>query len=414
MSKNTLKKDYFWNTLGVLFQNGTTVLLLIAITRINGIETSGLFSFASALAIVLFAFGLWGGRLYQVSDIKREFDHRSYIVARVLLAIVMVVAGLIFSLVNGYDINKTTIIVILVLCKGIESIADAVYGVLQVNNGLSYAGKSLLYKALLSMLSFIAIDISTGNIILGSLAILLVNLAFIMLYDLRIAARYENIRIGLGRLGINIREAIITLKRTSPIFAVTFLTAFSINIPRYFIDKYDNPQIGYFGIIAVPITLIALVMSFILQPNIVQMTKMYGRSQYDKLNKIVTKIMQITFGFGLLAAVGIYLVGVPVLNAIFGIDFSHHKLELMIMVAGGIANAFVAIYINLLTIMRRFKALFYTLLFSNVALLGVSGYYVHAYGMLAGVSLFAIINILQVFMLANTYTSLLSKDKIHA
>ena len=411
MSKSTLKKDYFWNTIGVLFQNATTVLLLIAITRINGIDSSGLFSYAAAVAIVLFAFGLWGGRLYQVSDSKREFDHRSYIVARIILAIVMTITGFIFSLVNGYDINKTTIIVILVLCKGIESIADAVYGVLQVNNGLSYAGKSLLYKAIVSMLLFVAIDIETGSIVLGSLAILLVNLLFIVAYDIRIAMKYENIRIGLGRISLHIRQAVTILKRTSPIFAVTFLTAFSINIPRYFIDKYDNSQIGYFGIIAVPITLIALVMSFILQPNIVQITKMYSRRQYAKLGAVVAKIMQVTFGFGVLVAAGVYILGVPVLNTIFGIDFSHHKLELMIMVAGGIANAFVAIYINLLTIMRRFKSLFYTLLCSNVLLVGLSGFFVHAYGMLAGVSLFALVNIVQVIILANVYIALLNKEK---
>lgn len=411
MSKGTLKKDYFWNTIGVLFQNGTTILLLIVITRINGIEASGLFSFASAVSIVLFAFGLWGGRLYQVSDARREFDHRSYIVARAILAIVMVISALIFSIANNYDLNKTTLIVILVFCKGVESVADAVYGVLQVNDGLSYAGKSLLYKAIFSVILFVGIDIATGSIVIGSLAIVLVNLLFVGLYDIRIAKKYEDIRVGIRRLRSHTSEAATILKRTSAIFAVTFLTAFSINIPRYFIDKYDNAQIGYFGIIAMPITLIALVMSFILQPNIVQITKMYGQAQYEKLKGVIDKIMQVTFGFGVLAAIGIFVLGVPILNAVFGIDFSQHKLELMIMVVGGVANAFVAIYINLLTIMRRFKSLFYTLLFSNLLLLGVSGFLVDMYGMIAGVLSFAIINVIQVVILANVYSSLLSREK---
>lgn len=410
MSKSTLKKDYFWNTIGVFLQNGTTILLLVAITRINGIDTSGLFSFASAIAIVLFAFGLWGGRLYQVSDIKREFDHRSYIVARILLAVVMVVCAIFFAFANNYDAYKSMVIIVLVLYKAVESVADSIYGVLQVHDGLSYVGKSLLYKSVLGLALFVIVDFLTGNIILSSLAIVFVNLIFVRFYDIHLAMKSEDIRIGANSIKARVREAITILKRTVTIFAVTFLATFSINIPRFFIDKYDGDQIGYFGIIAMPITLIALIMSFILQPNIVQLSKMYKRRKYNDFKEVINKVMQVTFGFGVLVAAGTFFVGVPLLNIIFGVDFSQHKTELMIMVAGGIANAFVAIYINLLTIMRRFKAQFYTLLFTNLSLVVVSIVFVQMYGILAGVSLFALANVVQVGILANIYHAILRRE----
>lgn len=410
MSKSTLKKDYFWNTIGVFLQNGVTILLLVAITRINGIDTSGLFSYASAIAIVLFAFGLWGGRLYQVSDIKREFDHRSYIVARILLAIVMVLSAVLFSLANNYDAYKSTVIIVLVLYKAIESVADSIYGVLQVHNNLSYVGKSLLYKSALGLTLFIVVDILTGNIILSSLAVVFVNIIFVRFYDIRLAMKSENIRIGSSFVKTHVYEAVTILKRTITIFAVTFLATFSINIPRFFIDKYDNDQIGYFGIIAVPITLITLIMSFILQPNIVQLTKMYQARKYDNFKSIVNKIMVVTLGFGILVALGAFIVGIPLLNLIFGVDFSQHKTELMIMIIGGIANAFVAIFINVLTIMRRFKAQFYTLLVTNLVLVVMSVIFVQKYGILAGVSLFSLANIAQVAILARVYYIILQKN----
>lgn len=409
MSKNTLKKDYFWNSIGVFLQNATSPLLLIAITRINGIDTSGLFSFAFAISIVLFAFGLWGGRLYQVSDAKREFDHRSYIVARIILAIAMVAAAILFTLVNNYDVYKTTVIVILVAYKAIESIADSIYGVLQVHNGLSYVGKSLIYKSILGIVLFVLVDIMTGNIILSSLAIVFINIVFVILYDTRLARKLEDIRIKSNLIQTYIRDGLTILKRTAVIFAVTFLATFSINIPRYFIDKYDTEQIGYFGIIAMPITLIALFMSFILQPNVVNLTKMYTRAKYDDFNKVINKVMSITLGFSIVVAVGTFLLGVPLLNLVFGVDFTQHKTELMIMIVGGITNAFVAIFIIILTIMRKFKAQFYALLFTNVVLVLMSMILVQKYGIMAGVSLFALANIIQSGILANVYYGILRK-----
>jgi O-antigen/teichoic acid export membrane protein len=409
MSKSTLKKDYFWNTIGVFLQNATSPLLLVAITRINGIDTSGLFSFAFAVSIVLFAFGLWGGRTYQVSDIKREFDHRSYIFARIILGIAMVAAVTLFAFANNYDVYKSAILIVLVVYKAIESIADAIYGILQAHSGLSYVGKSLLYKTTLGLILFIFVDVLTGDIIMSSIAIVLVNVVFVMLYDIRLARKFEEIGIKSNLISFYVHEAGVILKRTVTIFAVTFLATFSINIPRFFIDKYDASQIGYFGVLAMPITLIALFMSFILQPNMVQLTKMYNREKYQEFKKVINRVMMVTLIFGVVVAVGTFIVGIPLLSVIFGVDFSGHKTELMIMIIGGIANAFVAIFIVLLTIMRRFKALFYNLLFTNLALVIASTILVQEYGMLAGVSLFALANIVQTVILEGVYYSILRR-----
>lgn len=407
---SNIKKDFLWNTIGTFLQNAMSPLLLVAITRMNGIDTSGIFSFAFSISIVLFAFGLWGGRAYQVSDIKKEFHHRSYIVARILLAIAMIVGAVLFVFANGYDQDKSTVIIVLVAFKAIESVADSIYGVIQVHNGLSFVGKSLIYKSILGFALFMLVNLYTHDIIFSSLAIMTVNLLFVLFYDARIARKFEDIRIRFGSIRMYTREAAVIIKRTSAIFAVTFLATFSINIPRFFIDKYDSDQIGYFGILAMPITLIALFMSFVLQPNMVQLSNMYGHGKYREFKKVITKVMGVTLGFGVVTAIGAFVFGVPLLNGVFGVDFSQHEIELMVMIIGGIANAFVAIFIVLLTIMRRFKALFYTLLFTNIALVATSAVLVQVYGILAGVLLFALANVVQVGILSGVYARILRKS----
>jgi hypothetical protein len=50
----------------VLLQNAISPLLLIVITRVNGIDDSGLFSLAFSVSIILWSLAMWGGRTYQV------------------------------------------------------------------------------------------------------------------------------------------------------------------------------------------------------------------------------------------------------------------------------------------------------------------------------------------------------------
>lgn len=401
--QENIKKDYFWNTLGVFLQNAISPLLLIVITRVNGIYDSGLFSFAFSIAIILWVFGMWGGRTYQVSDVKREFSHRSYVMVRLLLASFMLIGAITFAVANHYDANKTGVIVALVVFKAVESIADAIYGVLQVHGRLYITGKSLLYKAIGGFLLFAVIDLLTHDILLSCLGIVAVNIILVVFYDLRIARQCDDVKIEFRHPHEAVEGAITIMKRTWPVSAVVFLSLFALNIPRYFVDLYHQGQIGYFGILAMPITLIGLLMTFVLQPKVVNLSKLYERGEYAAFNKTVSMIMTVTTLIGMIVLLGAYAVGVPLLEVVFGIDFSGYRAALMIIAAGGIINAMVSVFINIFIIIRRFKYQFYILLLTNIVLAAFSAVFVKTYGLQGAVALFTFVNIVQVTLLFVAY-----------
>ena len=189
------KKDYIWNSLGSLLQSAISPILLIVITRLNGIEDSGLFSFAMSISIVFWAVSLWGGRTYQVSDVKREFSSGGYIAVRFVASLVVAISAIVFCILNGYNTIKTGLIMILVGFKILESIADSLYGILQIHGRLYIAGISLTMKSVFGFGIFMLVDILTKNIIYGVLAILLVNLLIIIFYDIPWMRRVENVAI---------------------------------------------------------------------------------------------------------------------------------------------------------------------------------------------------------------------------
>lgn len=408
------KKDYIWNSIGSFLQSAISPILLIVITRLNGVGDSGLFSFAMSLSVVFWAISLWGGRTYQVSDVKKEFSSGDYIVVRFISSLIVAVFSISFCILSGYDLIKTELIMVLVSFKILESIADSMYGVLQIHNRLYIVGISLTMKSVFGFMLFTLVDILTKNIVYGALSIFIVNIAVVIFYDIPWMKHVESV----GLTKKNIMQAGKIMKKTAEVFVVVFLTMFSLNIPRYFLDKYHYDQIGYFGIMAMPITLLTLFISFVLQPNVVNLSELLKKKKVKEFTKIVSKIDFITFTLGILFVVSSYLIGVWVLNTVFGIDINNFRIDLTIMVIGAVANAFVSIYVNLLIILRRFKGQFYTLLVTNILAVILSIYLIDRLAMLGSVLVFMIISFLQAIILLFIYKRslknviMLSEDKV--
>lgn len=408
------KKDYIWNSIGSFLQSAISPILLIVITRLNGVGDSGLFSFAMSLSVVFWAISLWGGRTYQVSDVKKEFSSGDYIVVRFISSLIVAVFSISFCILSGYDLIKTELIMVLVSFKILESIADSMYGVLQIHNRLYIVGISLTMKSVFGFMLFTLVDILTKNIIYGALSIFIVNIAVVIFYDIPWMKHVESV----GLTKKNIMQAGKIMKKTAEVFVVVFLTMFSLNIPRYFLDKYHYDQIGYFGIMAMPITLLTLFISFVLQPNVVNLSELLKKKKVKEFTNIVSKIDFITFTLGILFVVSSYLIGVWALNTVFGIDINNFRIDLTIMVIGAVANAFVSIYVNLLIILRRFKGQFYTLLVTNILAVILSVYLIDRLAMLGSVLVFMIISFLQAIILLFIYKRslknviMLSEDKV--
>lgn len=408
------KKDYIWNSIGSFLQSAISPILLIVITRLNGVGDSGLFSFAMSLSVVFWAISLWGGRTYQVSDVKKEFSSGDYIVVRFISSLIVAVFSISFCILSGYDLIKTELIMVLVSFKILESIADSMYGVLQIHNKLYIVGISLTMKSVFGFIIFAIVDILTKNIVYGALSIFIVNIAVVIFYDIPWMKHVESV----GLTKKNIMQAGKIMKKTAEVFVVVFLTMFSLNIPRYFLDKYHYDQIGYFGIMAMPITLLTLFISFVLQPNVVNLSELLKKKKIKEFTKIVSKIDFITFTLGILFVVSSYLIGVWVLNTVFGIDINNFRIDLTIMVIGAVANAFVSIYVNLLIILRRFKGQFYTLLVTNILAVILSIYLIDRLAMLGSVLVFMTISFLQAIILLFIYKRslknviMLSEDKV--
>ena len=96
ISKN--QKIFLWNAFGTSFNSFLSLFFLIIVTRINGIDESGLFSFYYSLSFTLQAIANYGGRIYQVSDTNNEFSFNNYLSSRYYTSFLTILIILIYCL----------------------------------------------------------------------------------------------------------------------------------------------------------------------------------------------------------------------------------------------------------------------------------------------------------------------------
>ncbi len=143
-------KSVLWNTLGTGLNAFLSLFFMIIVTRVNGLNEAGIFTFSFSSACLLYIFGIYSGRIYHVTD-RTKTNDKEFIVSRLFTSVFMLFIALIFLLIKDYTWHKNIVFIVLVLYKSLEAFSDVLYGVLQKNEKLDLVGKSYLSKAISSI-----------------------------------------------------------------------------------------------------------------------------------------------------------------------------------------------------------------------------------------------------------------------
>lgn len=343
-----LKKNTIWNTIGITFNSFNSLFFLIIINRINGVNTAGIFSFSFSIACLLYIVGIYSGRIYQVSDTKKELTDMEYLVHKIITCLLMVGLSISFIIIRNYSIEKNIVIIILTLYKCLEAFDDTLYGYLQKNDELHIVGKSLFFKSIVGVIYFAIVDIITHDLVISCIALTFNSLLFVIFYDIRKAVRY------IEKNKIRWNRVLKLFKIGFSVFAFSFLAVYIVNIQKYIIDiLLDDAAQTVFGIIVMPGTIMSLCGQYITAPLLTEIVKCYKQHQCVELKKISRKIVGILLILGILVEVAAWLLGIPVLNIVYAIDLNQYKMDLIFIIMGALFYAVAGIYSTILITMRK-------------------------------------------------------------
>lgn len=348
---NNIKKNIVWNTIGVLTISSTSLLYTLILTHFCNLKDVGIFSFAFSFACMMITLASFGGRTIHITDSNNNNSNISYIITKYITVLITFLIVLIYITIKSYSIAKTTLIIILCLFKFFEEISDVYYGVLQKENYLYKVGIFQTVKSIINIILFTLIIVFSKNIILSSSSILIVNILFALIIERHAAKTANN-----WKFEIKIKEIKNILYQNFYVCFFTFLTSYIISSPKYAIDKYliDDMQ-AIFNIILMPATFIYLLAGFILSPFMVEISKEIEKKEYDKSKKRVIKIISIILLLGIIALIGCYYCGIPILNIIYGIDLTAYKFGFLIIILGSIMYSISVAISTILIAYRELK-----------------------------------------------------------
>lgn len=346
-----LKENTLWYTLGNLCSSATSVLLMIIVTRVLGVNEAGIFAISYSIAQLMLTIGWFGTRSFQVSDVREEFSFSDYLNLKIILSIVILAGGIIYSIClrnYGYKLLVSALYCVLILG---DVFADVFAGRFQQIDKLYLAGMSYTIRNICYCIIFLLSLLITKELIVGLCAAIVVSFTVLMVFDYPMIK--ETSIIGLK---VDFEKIVRLVRACFPLFISSFVTTFIMNIPKNAIEVTFSQNIqAYYNIIFTPSSLVNMFCMFIFVPLYTGIAKAWNDGEIKVFKKIIFRIVLMVFGLSVVVLIGGALLGVPILEFVYGVQLMEYKIPFLVLVGAGCINGLNTVWSYIFTVVRKQK-----------------------------------------------------------
>ena len=346
-------RDYVWNTIGVGLWGMVFPVLTIVVTQLAGAEQAGMFSLAFVTALLLMFVGNYGVRNFQASDLDEEYSFADYQANRVLTVVIMLVAGITYCKFRGYTDQMWLMSLGVYLYKAVDALADVYEGRLQQVDKLYLAGISQAFRSAAALIGFSLALLITRNVGVSSIVMAVIAaLTFVVLtFPL---AQLETPK----SRSANAKRVIALLKQCFPLFVALFMYNLIDNMPKFVMEgalSYDNQL--YYNALYFPAHAILLTSGFIYKPMLLKMANAWADpAKRKKFDLIIVVMFVIIVGITVVVAGAMSWFGLAVMSFLYGIDFEQYRGLCFVMLAAGGVTAGIEFLYQVITVLRRQRA----------------------------------------------------------
>lgn len=368
--KSIYKKNVIWNAVAGIINAGEAIVILAVASRINGLKDAGVLTLAFSLANLFMTIGKFGIKNYQVAHDGEDFSFRTFLISRVITVALMVLIAFLYVayyfIYDQYTIEKSSVIFFVCMWYAIEAFEDVFFGKYQALGRLDIGSKMFSIRWIITIVTFIIIDLIYENIVFATICTLGVELLWGAVAIIYISQKYkfDKMQCAKGDRGLK------NLFRESKFLCISaFLYYFVTNIPKYVINAYLGDEVqAIYGYISMPIFVISLLNSFVYQP---QLTAYVFEWRENKIKQFVNRIFRqllIIVSIMVTCIFGAYVLGIPILSILYHEKLDMYKMHLIILLLGGGFLAVGGFLANMLTIINEQKKSM--VVYAIVALMG--------------------------------------------
>lgn len=360
--KNRLSqtKDVFWNMLGGGIVALQSAVLLIFVARFYNQDAAGIVSISYAFAVLAFTIARYGIRNYQVTDQQSEYSFNEYLFARyisVAVTILLICVYLAIQTATGnYSLNKSVVVLEIVLLRMVNAIEDVFLGRFQQVGKFGVGAKIMAIRETFLLILLILLLVMKIDLRIA----VLVGIIFSSLVDvIYIYVKKADMDLDDGRQRKANPQAVGKLLRENfPLCIGTALAVYASNIPKYttdwYLDEYSQAVVAY---LILPVFTIALFSQFAYTPFVKDLGEAYHSDDKKSFLKKIRFQILFTAGVAIVICAVCLSIGLPILSYVYNIDLSVHRLEFVLLLVGGTLYA-LEYYLSIpVTIMHKQKQL---------------------------------------------------------
>ena len=352
--KLTVAQNALYNSVGSIFycfcQWITSALLVVHLSpEATSVSNTGLLQLAISVTNIFYAISIYSVRTYQISDTQNKFSNGDYIGTRFVTAAIAVALCVVYVIVIGYSAKSVLCIVCYMIYKLSETFCDVLHGIDQKNYRMDYVGISYILRGIVSVSAFALVLIFAHDILMAIIAMAIVSLLVVALYDVRCTS-------GFGSIKPRFDKKIIVELLVACLPAVISTASFTAitSVPRQMLEgMYGEEALGFYGTIATPLVVVQVMATSIFNPMLTQIAEFYRDGRIADITKQLFKNLKLLVCIAGFVCVCVLFLGEFAVKIVFGDKFVPYTYLMYGII--GCTTMYVVSWLctNVLIIMRR-------------------------------------------------------------
>jgi O-antigen/teichoic acid export membrane protein len=329
--------------IGTAVYAGGQFATLVVLAKLLPPEFVGRYALGLALVYPVMAFTNLQLKAVVTSEIRREIHFGHYVTLRLLttLTALLIIFGITQAL--RYERELTAAVLMVAVVYSIEAISDVYYARLQLHDRMDAISKSMIARAVLSVLGVALATYVTRSVVWGLTGIAVARTIVLFAYDL--AARTHGLagasnvtrREALGpRVDVKVQRALLSL--SLPLGVIVLLGCLNTYMPSYFIKHWlGERELGIFATIGFVVSVGNMAVVSLGQSAFTRLSRAYNSGNSSVFASLLVKLVAFGAGIGAVGMVVSKLAGRELLTIVFRPEYAQ-RADLLpwIMAAGGV------------------------------------------------------------------------------
>ena len=399
---SSLTADFSWTFVGNAIYAAGQFAILMLLTKLVRPELVGQYALGLALVYPVMMLSNMQLRSVMNSSVRDGAQFGHYLSLRLLMTLAAFAAIFGITRILRYDWQLTEVVLMVGVAYGIETISDVYYARLQLHDRMAEISRSLMARAVLSVLILAAVTYATRSVVWGIAGVAVGRAIVLFGYDTRerthVLRQQTKWYLLNGELAprFDAGEQRQLLWRSLPLGIVVLLTTLNSSIPSFFIKHgIGERDLGIFSALGLTISVGNMAVVSLGQSAFTRLSRAYASGNITAFGSLLVVLLTCGAGLGVCGMLISKFAGREILTLLFRPEYAERADLLPWIMAAG-AVLFMAQFLGFgMTAAGFYHSQVYLNILANVSLVGACYWLVAAKGLLGAILAMLIAAIVQ-------------------